>query len=114
MYAISTPMLTPARDAILSAALILVASPALGAPSHQVDEPFWRPMARACAAATDQHGGFWPVWAKCTIAHVWGNAVSETLVDQCISQVQAQREKVRACNNCGDPVRDVIHCATGY
>ena len=87
-----------------------VSSAYAGPPAHTAPEPFWRPVARACAEATNEHGGFWPVWAKCTVLNVWGDAIPEDRVDRCINQVQRERERIRACNNCGDPVRDVISC----
>jgi hypothetical protein len=95
----------------LAAIILYVSLRAAPAEAAELSEPSWRPIARACATATDEHGGFWPVWARCTIAQIWGHSIPDATIEQCISQVAAERRKTEACNNCGDPVADVINCA---
>jgi hypothetical protein len=92
------------------AALAAVAGLIVAAPMASAQT--WRPVARQCAKEIGEQGGKWALWAKCTIDRVFPTA-DPARVQTCIQQVAQFRDLTHACNECGDPVRSVIDCATG-
>ncbi len=82
----------------------------------------WSAAQRGCVADLEEKcaaiggancSGWWPSVAQCAIRGTWGNNVPESQTQACINWVQAERLRARMCNACGNPIRDVIHCATG-
>lgn len=70
----------------------------------------WAPIARQCVAQIGEQGGHWPEWSECTIKRAFPQ-INPERVQVCIAQVAVIREREQACNNCGDPVADVVRCA---
>lgn len=76
----------------------------------------WRPVERACAQSIDEQYGcttacdnrLWPYYAACAIHQVYGNRVSQERFQAAVDRVWTERRRIRACELCGDPVRDVF------
>jgi hypothetical protein len=86
----------------------------------------WRAMQAACGEAAEQQcaaiggancSGWWPAKARCVLQNVGAYTTPGVLIadpETCIAQEQARRTQQRLPNGRGDPVAEVIFCATGW
>jgi hypothetical protein len=82
----------------------------------QTAEP-WRPIARQCADEINARfscascAGLWPYWSICTVQRVYGSAVPQQTVSDCINHVSAAYTGKSLAY--GDRVGDVMRCVAG-